>query len=629
MLGTFREIFNRPMKTPLLLILTPVLALLTPVLHTLNGLSISSFGIGGRYVLLVIGAIAFIYGVLLATLAQIARKRAVSSARTRTDVTAALQRQSLAATVSRSGHLYRIAQALLLALVVAVSIDLMIGGRAVVLTWYALNDESRGAAKALAYSSFFVPVLISCYLTVTALRENSISLLFAIYGAMFAYTFGLSALVAVQDVKKPSASTTNFASNAAAPVAADASLPPIIHIVFDEMIGADGIDRELPGGEDAYHVVSAFQQRFGYRTYAKAFSRHYLSAISIPNLLNFDYLDDTYGANSKYTPRDIVAPGKIVSIKYFDEMRAAGYRIAVTQTVLIDFCSAVATDQCHTFDSFDPQNEYIDTAYREHKTRSRVRLETLNIVDRAMSDSITGALLGWRLVNRLNDAREQLIDRYDLHGFDNWFNVFAERVLVDGPGTLNFAHFLVPHAPHLLDRNCRVQEGWINPYYLKETKGLSGSAFSEAREAHFVRYFDQLICVYSKMTDLMVRLEASPRHANAIIVFHGDHGARISSGRFLENLQVQDYIDNYSTAFSIKGPHIEAGFDMRKVSIQRLFAEYFSHKDLAELAPDFLETVSVEVEKDVRTSQGPMPDFGAPLGDWPTATPDFPKPKVP
>ena len=67
-------------------------------------------------------------------------------------------------------------------------------------------------------------------------------------------------------------------------------------------------------------------------------------------------------------------------------------------------------------------------------------------------------------------------------------------------------------------------------------------------------------------------------------------------------------IDNYSALYAIKGPGIEPGYDSRKVSIQRLTAEYFSGKTLEELGPDNPNVV-IDSKEQGKVVLREMPDF--------------------
>ena len=106
---------------------------------------------------------------------------------------------------------------------------------------------------------------------------------------------------------------------------------------------------------------------------------------------------------------------------------------------------------------------------------------------------------------------------------------------------------------------------------------------------------------------MLTSLETQPHFADATIVIHGDHGPRISAGQYVEGLSDRDMIDNYSALYAIRRPGTESGYDSRKVSVQRLTAEYFSAEG-AELGPDD-PTVVIDSREVGTVVVRQMPDF--------------------
>ncbi len=129
---------------------------------------------------------------------------------------------------------------------------------------------------------------------------------------------------------------------------------------------------------------------------------------------------------------------------------------------------------------------------------------------------------------------------------------------------------------------------------------LSGVAFQNQQRQYYINYYDQISCVYKNLTKFMQELDKNENMRKAVIIIHGDHGSRISSGHYLESLSHRDYIDNYSTHFSIRKHGIDAGYDLRMVSIQRLFAEIFSATDFADNEYD---SDKIEIESKLKNKK--------------------------
>jgi hypothetical protein len=87
---------------------------------------------------------------------------------------------------------------------------------------------------------------------------------------------------------------------------------------------------------------------------------------------------------------------------------------------------------------------------------------------------------------------------------------------------------------------------------------------------------------------------------------HGDHGSRLSSGRYFESQASRDFIDNYATLYAIREPGSTQLINERSVSIHRLFAERFN--STVQLPPD-TQTVSVERRDTKRIETVRMPLF--------------------
>lgn len=389
------------------------------------------------------------------------------------------------------------------------------------------------------------------------------------------------------------------------PRSLDITKPPIIHMILDEMIGAEGIDRSIPEGEQTYQLIRNFHDRFNFRLYGKAFSRHFWTGMSVPNMMNYDYTDATYGTQSRYVGES--------KWRVFDDMQKRGYWINIYQSLHLDFCSANNINICNTFNSFNPASIYF-SAPRDYSSQE---LPVGKIVLRVFLQRVSGSYLA-RLINRIikridNDL--YLAERFDVQSFTLWFDKFQNDVVQTKGGEIYFSHFLVPHAPFLLDKDCNNKPiSWLEPHHLKEVKNLAGQEFKEARKFYNIMYYEQVSCIYKKLTGFMESIEQLDRFKNATIVINGDHGSRISSGQFVENLTDQDFVDNYSAHFSIRSPQVNPGYDLRSVSVQRLYAETFQLEAGLKMSSERDLVVANSMDKG-RIVLVPMPEFGIPNSD--------------
>lgn len=355
-------------------------------------------------------------------------------------------------------------------------------------------------------------------------------------------------------------------------------LPPLVYIVLDEAMGIAGLEAAPAGAPMADQVRSLFE-RHGFRVYPNAFSRHFVSARSIPNAINFDFTDDTYGPVLRHHEE------MKVQSRLFDRLADEGYEIVTYDTEHIDFCFERST-RCEVLPSFNPFSPFITNAAQKSSA-------FLQIVRRAKTMSYL--VYGYTVVGEhLEDqALPSAFSAVDAYAFPSWFDFFIRDVESSPRGRAYFAHILGPHSPYVVDADCRLTGQSKVPYFLSEEHGLSGAALDSTRASDYRSYYGQYGCVLSKLDDLLTRVSQTPRFRDATLIVHGDHGARISAGQYYEHLSDRDYLDNYSSLFAVKGPGIEQGIDVRRTSVQRLVAEYLSGQTPDELGPDNL-TIAVD-----------------------------------
>jgi len=137
------------------------------------------------------------------------------------------------------------------------------------------------------------------------------------------------------------------------------------------------------------------------------------------------------------------------------------------------------------------------------------------------------------------------------------------------PGEVYFAHLLAPHFPYITDRDCTVKrwDDWI-----------THRSFPDTWAARHHGYFDQLICVTSKMEQVLEALRKSPAGPDSIVIVHGDHGSRITredpvAEEIGQQFDDDDLISSYSTLFAIRAAGSEPGYVQSRIPVAQLLAE--------------------------------------------------------
>ena len=522
---------TRPTKTArerLLLLFIPALVILATLLEAFGNLSIPLFSPG---MLLLTGGLvipAFLLGGLSAALLP--------------GQHAGLPRQLLFV-------------ATLLA-VVCVALDVTVGGHAI-LSAAAERRAARAAVLGLGATGLFALLWV--------VRRRVVPVLFVASFALFASSLALNArILTVQMGDRP----------LPAPEAAASDQPPVLYIVLDGAMGIEGL-RRAPDTADLAEELRALLLDHGFRLHGSAFSRHFVSARSIPNTLNFDFRDDSWGPILRHHVDERIRSA------LFRQLSATGYEIISYATEHLDFCFDVAT-RCEVLPSFNPFSPYIANAEMRTKWLYQV-------VWQAFRESYIIYRYASLLSSQHGDAPSPFA-ALDGYSFPRWFARLEKDVTASPRGRAYFAHLLVPHAPYVLDESCELTGESVVGYFLSEEHGLTGAALERARVDAYRAYERQYRCVQRLLAAFLTHLEELPEFADATIVIHGDHGPRISAGQYAESVSSRDLIDNYSTLYAIRGPGIEPGYDGLQRSVQRLTAEYFVD-DGESLGPDSLTVV--------------------------------------
>lgn len=382
----------------------------------------------------------------------------------------------------------------------------------------------------------------------------------------------------------------------------DEDLPIMVHIVLDEMMSTGAITDDFEGGTATREQLYAFGDDHRFRTFDSVYSRRYYSGVSLPHMMNAEFDGQTANADLPAAIQGVVADNS-----YFRAMAVRGYRTAVFQSAVINFCESPEVALCETFQSFDPA---------EDPTPSMgAGKQALALSETALRTFEPGYLphYGLELLNAAwgMGRRESIVEgtagRFDPHGFVRWFDRFGTFVEGVPRGTHVFAHFVVPHAPYLLSDTCEVG-GRIGAGYSLVRQFPDESRRPAARLGYYADYLRQVSCVATKLDGLMRRLSSVESFADATFVIHGDHGSRISNGFVAADLKPQDLVDNFATYFAVRAPGMEPGIDCHFTSLPQAFSSIMGG---AAAGGDPLPVlVRTAATGDPAAIEMPMPVFG-------------------
>lgn len=460
---------------------------------------------------------------------------------------------------------------------------------------------------------------VSSALMITAVAALLVRLLWE-HAATIIMATGLAFLLSVLIIPQQETVGTEYADNPE--LQADRSLPPVLHLVLDEHAGLEG----LPDEQLREDVADFFTGR-GFRVFSRAYSHHWDSYNSIPNLLNFssDSIDAGFIADFEFSPA-VGEQHHVGSNRYFAALAALGYRIRVYQMPYLDFCRSepLAIASCYTY----PTNTVWYLPHLPVGVPARARmllayfLSKQSYLFQRFADLYRGPLDGW-----LASVGVQL-PAWDWSG-DRViapFSLVGDRVIADlgseARGELVFAHFILPHYPYQYDADCRPHSqvrDRLDRWSPNAPPPQSNT--DESRRRRYELYADQVRCSLSELGDLLDTLEARVDLDSAIVIVQGDHGSRIGlrepRQHVYDRLTRQDLLDGYSSLFAIAGPGVAGGVDSTLIPIQRLLGAFvesgFEWSDTPDPPTPFVWIMDVDT-REMRREPYPGPPTGSEPG---------------
>ena len=355
------------------------------------------------------------------------------------------------------------------------------------------------------------------------------------------------------------------------------ALPAIVHLLFDEHAGTHGLPREIPEAAALGDDLIRFYVTRGFQLHTHAYSEYFDTHDSIPNALNLT----SNAVRFSYIDRDI-APLTLERSRYFESLSERGYQINVYQSDFLDYCSipSVRYGVCDTYrilsigDLSDTSlstaekakfilNSLVDASYRLtwlRRVYGMARERGLPLPRWTVVSTRIGPLPVLPLLQRLTSALRK-----------------AEG------GNVYFAHLMMPHFPYALDAQCQVrpQVARWRHRTLRQTGPVRNT--SSSRRDRYRDYAAQVRCQQRWLHELLAALDSSPVGNDALVIVHGDHGARIMLRApelfAASTLTETDFRDAYSTLFAIRsGRASEGALVQVPASLQMLLAPIIDAK---------------------------------------------------
>jgi len=433
-----------------------------------------------------------------------------------------------------------------------------------------IDTEFQTMVEINKYS--LLAVFLGIFVLFLKWQENSYHIMTVVFSTCLVSTLTLPILMRSEAEVPFAVSTANAAHH---------PLPRIIHLILDEHVGVEGIPTGLESGQAIKDKILGFYQQYGFYVYGKAFSHYASTYNAVPNALNF-----SAEAENRPFLTGTHFPFKLQSNKYFTILSQRHYQVNVHGSGTIDFCpgNPILVHSCHEYaglatgviaDLNLPVADQLRVIFAGYLNRSiryqRIRSFYQSMQPRLISQGIPLPAWTW--------------DTYVVPYAANTMAALAhlsEDILAMPPGSVMFAHLLLPHFPYVYKEDCSthasLQEFKSRTLTFEGTHQMNGYDNTiKSREERYRLYFQQLQCLYVRLEELFQRMQAAGIFEDSIIILHGDHGSRIGlHDAYFENFDVlskEDYTDAFSTLFAVKLPGKSGGYDLSIRPLENLLAE--------------------------------------------------------
>lgn len=333
-------------------------------------------------------------------------------------------------------------------------------------------------------------------------------------------------------------------------------LRPVVHFIIDEQMSPTTLPETIP----PQHPILAAAQDYiarGFQFHSRVASTSSNTQFSITEAFLLKH-----GKNVA-SPRDEAFSHRIVDNAYFDLLGAKGYNITAVQSNFLEFCVPSETVSCHTYSRGNNGRAMARFPGSLTDRLALVLYELHSAYTRKNHDNNV-FLYRWIYV---------ALRRYDIyptyqHMFYsrpavvmNVLDRIEESMASIRPGNAYVYHLLLPHFPYMLDAACNLKphEEWSAP------NRYSGD-FKLPEDKIYRGYWDQSACVHRRLMAIIDRIKASPTGKEAVIIVHGDHGARVTA-RKTGNKQPEDV----DTIFALFDPSLPAQEITEPQELQSLF----------------------------------------------------------
>lgn len=345
-------------------------------------------------------------------------------------------------------------------------------------------------------------------------------------------------------------------------------LPVIMHLILDEQMSPKLADQS--SSLAIQNMLHTYEEN-EFMVMSRAESVSSQTQYSISDL--FALRMETRGRNVK-EGRDGFTHG-VLHNHYFDVLKKAGYRITTIQSSFLQFCHPSSDVFCATYSRAGHGHSMTRFSGKMIDRMQSVLLEMHYRFYEKKTVATVGLYRGLAKMSKRIFAIEPKQKNVFYTRPAAVLNMLddIERVLQTAHGgTAYVFHLLLPHFPYVLDERCQLKsaDDWQVPH-------RHSNVVVDAHKI-YQGYWQQTECVHQHVQKIVTQLESNPASSGAIVIVHGDHGARIERGK--EDISFVPNPDDLQTFLAIKHPqksNFPAKEDDAPVILQDAFADAIDH----------------------------------------------------
>jgi hypothetical protein len=357
------------------------------------------------------------------------------------------------------------------------------------------------------------------------------------------------------------------------PVAARTA-PSVIHIVLDEHGSIDALPEPTVSAGERHELTKSWE-RLGFTLFNRAYTAEAATHLTIARLWNPRRHDPDSAVQRGDGPEAFIIKEHdqaaeitakrvldITGMSYVSLRPIIATRVPVTRLFQQDYPRATA-----------------GIAAARLPVVERLKIMLARIMDwivrsaRSQAAKALGEATG--LLHRDGGLFYSWRSAYGLTG-KHALDALGDRLSCCGTrGTYYYAHVLLPHWPYVFKSDCSVRP--VTEWLYNEVHELLRTNTLATRAERYRLYLDQARCTQRVIARLVASIDGNPALADATIMVHGDHGARISlkpSERIgISEAEYSDAtfeLDRRATLFALRRPGHPPHAEHRPVRIDAL-----------------------------------------------------------